>query len=166
MKKILFAVMAMVAIGFTACNNKTQQGEATDSTEVAINVDDEANATISALTEQIEAKDATKLQEVLASIKEKIAEFIKTNPDAAKEYVAKVQGFLKENADKIKAFAGENAAVASAVAAITDVEPDAVVSGLLEQVGDAATDAKDAAKEKAAGAIDGAADAAKKGLGL
>jgi hypothetical protein len=103
-----------------------------------------------------------------------------------------VQGFLKENADKIKAFAGENAAVASAVAAITDVEPDAVVSGLLEQVGDAATDAKDAAvdavnekvdeakqaaedkanevkdaaKEKAAGAIDGAADAAKKGLGL
>ena len=88
MKKFLFGVMAMVAIGFTACNNKAQQGEATDSTEVTINVDDEANATISALTEQIEAKDATKLQEVLASIKDKIAEFIKTNPDAAKEYVA------------------------------------------------------------------------------
>ena len=65
MKKILFVVMAMVAIGFTACNNKAQQGEATDSTEVAINVDDEANATIAALTEQIEAKDASKLQEVM-----------------------------------------------------------------------------------------------------
>ena len=192
MKKILFAVMAMVAIGFTACNNKTQQGEATDSTEVAINVDDEANATIAALTEQIEAKDANKLQEALAAVKEKIAELIKANPETAKEYVAKVQGFLKENADKIKAFAGDNATIGAAVAAITDVEPEAVVSGLLEQVGDAATDAKDAAvdavnekvdeakqaaedkanevkdaaKEKAAGAIDGAADAAKKGLGL
>ena len=76
MKKFLFGVMAMVAIGFTACNNKAQQGEATDSTEVTINVDDEANATISALTEQIEAKDATKLQEVLASIKDKIAELL------------------------------------------------------------------------------------------
>ena len=63
MKKILFAVMAMVAIGFTSCGNKAQQGEATDGTEVAINVEDEANATISALTEQIEAKDATKLQD-------------------------------------------------------------------------------------------------------
>ena len=92
MKKILFVVMAMVAIGFTACNNKAQQGEATDSTEVAIN---EANATIAALTEQIEAKDASKLQEVLATVKEKIAELIKTNPETAKEYVAKVQGFLK-----------------------------------------------------------------------
>jgi hypothetical protein len=192
MKKILFAVMAMVAIGFTSCGNKAQQGEATDGTEVAINVEDEANATISALTEQIEAKDATKLQEVLASIKEKITEFIKTNPDAAKEYVAKVQSFLKENADKIKAFAGENAAIASAVSAITDVEPEAVVNGFLEQVGNAATDAKDAAvdavnekvdeakqaaedkanevkdaaKKQANDAVDNAANAAKKGLGL
>ncbi|MBP3286144.1 MAG: hypothetical protein J6M15_04305, partial [Prevotella sp.] len=117
---------------------------------------------------------------------------IKTNPEAAKQYVARVQTFLKENADKVKAVVGENAAVAAAVSAITDVEPDKVVSGLLEQVGDAATETKDAAvdaanqkvdeakqaatdkanevkdaaKEKAAGAIDDAANAAKKGLGL
>ena len=69
MKKILLAVMAVAAIGFTSCNNKTQQGEATDSTEVVINVDEEANATIAALTEQIEAKDANKFQEVLATVK-------------------------------------------------------------------------------------------------
>ena len=192
MKKILLAVMAVAAISFTSCGNKTQQAEATDSTEVAINVDDEANASIAALTEQLEAKDANKFQEALAAVKEKIAELIKTNPEVAKEYVAKVQNFLKENADKVKAVVGDNAAVAAAVSAITDVEPANVVNGLLEQVGDAATDAKDAAvdavnekvdeakqaaedkanevkdaaKQKANDAIDNAASDVKKGLGL
>lgn len=193
MKKILLAVMAVAAIGFTACGNKAQQGEATDSTAVEVNVaDEEADAAIAALTSNLETKDASKFQQALDAVKAKIAELIKTNPEAAKQYVAKVQTFLKENADKVKAVVGENAAVASAVSAITDVEPDKVVSGLLEQVGDAATEAKDAAvdaanqkvdeakqaatdkanevkdaaKEKAAGAIDNAANAAKKGLGL
>ena len=192
MKKILLAVMAVAAIGFTSCGNKTQQAEATDSTEVAINADDEANASIAALTEQLDAKDANKFQEALATVKEKIAELIKTNPEAAKEYVAKVQNFLKENADKVKAVVGDNAAVAAAVSAITDIEPANVVNGLLEKVGDAATDAKDAAvdaanekvdeakqaaedkanevkdaaKEKANEAVDAAADKAKKALGI
>ncbi len=193
MKKILLAVMAVAAIGFTACGNKAQQGEATDSTAVEVNVaDEEANAAIAALTSNLETKDASKFQQALDAVKAKIAELIKTNPEAAKQYVARVQTFLKENADKVKAVVGENAAVAAAVSAITDVEPDKVVSGLLEQVGDAATEAKDAAvdaanqkvdeakqaatdkanevkdaaKEKAAGAIDNAANAAKKGLGL
>jgi hypothetical protein len=185
--------MAVAAIGFTACGNKAQQGEATDSTAVEVNVaDEEADAAIAALTSNLETKDASKFQQALDAVKAKIAELIKTNPEAAKQYVARVQTFLKENADKVKAVVGENAAVAAAVSAITDVEPDKVVSGLLEQVGDAATEAKDAAvdaanqkvdeakqaatdkanevkdaaKEKAAGAIDNAANAAKKGLGL
>ena len=193
MKKILLAVMAVAAIGFTACGNKAQQGEATDSTAVEVNVaDEEADAAIAALTSNLETKDASKSQQALDTVKAKIAELIKTNPEAAKQYVARVQTFLKENADKVKAVVGENAAVAAAVSAITDVEPDKVVNGLLEQVGDAATEAKDAAvdaanqkvdeakqaatdkanevkdaaKEKAAGAIDNAANAAKKGLGL
>lgn len=193
MKKILLAVMAVAAIGFTACGNKAQQGEATDSTAVEVNVaDEEADAAIAALTSNLVTKDASKFQQALDTVKAKIAELIKTNPEAAKQYVARVQTFLKENADKVKAVVGENAAVAAAVSAITDVEPDKVVNGLLEQVGDAATEAKDAAvdaanqkvdeakqaatdkanevkdaaKEKAAGAIDNAANAAKKGLGL
>ena len=193
MKKILFAVMAMVAIGFSSCGNKAQQGEAVDSTAAAINTaDEEADAAIAMLSANLEANDASKFQQALDAVKEKIAEFIKTDPEAAKQYVAKVQGFLKENADKIKSVVGENATVAAAVAAITEVEPDAVVNGLLEKVGDAATGAKDAAvdaanekideakkaaedkanevkdaaKEKASGAIDDAANAAKKGLGL
>ena len=80
MKKVLFVVMAAMAIGFTACGNKTQApAEAPeDSVEAVVyNAEEEANATISQLTEQIEAKDATKLQEVLAAVQEKIKEILK-----------------------------------------------------------------------------------------
>ena len=115
MKKVLFAVMAMIAIGFTSCGNKTQsQTEGTD-TEVTINAEEEAAATIDALTEQIEAKDASKLQEVIESVKEKVVSFITSDPEAAKEYVQKVQDFLKDNAEKIKAFVGDNEAVNAAI---------------------------------------------------
>lgn len=193
MKKILLAVMAVAAIGFTSCGNKTAQGDAVDSTAAEVNIaDEEADAAIAALTANLEANDANKFQEVLATVKDKIAELVKANPEAAKQYVERVQSFLKENADKVKAVVGDNAAVAAAVAAITDVEPASVVNGLLEQVGDAATDAKDAAvdavnekvddakaaaedkanevkdaaKQKANDAIDNAASDVKKGLGL
>ena len=195
MKKILLAVMAVAAISFTSCGNKTQAvaEETVDSAAIVDSLANEAaDATIAALSEQIEANDANKLQEVIETIKVKVAELLKTNPEIAQEYVAKVQNFLKENADKVKAVIGDNAAAAAAIAAITDVEPQSVVNGLLESVGQAATDvkdaavdaanaqvdaakaaveekaneAKDAAKEKANEAIDNAADGAKKALGL
>ena len=78
----------------------------------------------------------------------------------AKEYVVKVQTFLKENADKVKALVGDNAAVAAALSAVTDIEPANVVNGLLEQVGDAATEAKDAAVDAANQKVEEAKQAA------
>ncbi len=196
MKKILFAVMAMVAIGLTSCGNKTQQGEAADNTEMAIDIDEVAKASIAALSEQLEAGDAGKLQQALEAVKTKIAELVKANPELAKEYVVKVQNFLKENAEKIKSVVGDNAAVNAAVSALTEVEPDNVVSNLMQTVGDAAKqqaeevkdaavnaakqqveeakdaakqkaeEAKEAAKQKASEAIDDAAAKAKSKLGL
>ena len=195
MKKILLAVMAVAAIGFTSCGNKTQQAnaEAVDSVAIVDSIaQGAAQETIDALSADLEANDASKLQATLESIKAKIAEIVKNNPEVAKEYVAKVQTFLKENADKVKALVGDNAAVAAALSAVTDIEPANVVNGLLEQVGDAATEAKDAAvdaanqkveeakqaaeekateakeaaKEKASEAIDNAAASAKSKLGL
>ena len=132
MKKIIFAVMAMCAIGFTSCGNKTQApAEAPAEEAVVFNAEDEAAATISALTEQIEAQDASKLQEVIATVQEKIKEIIGSNPEVAKEYVSKVQDFLKENAEKIKAFAGDNAALNAAISAITEAPAESVVNGLI-----------------------------------
>ena len=195
MKKIVLAVMAVAAIGFSAsCGNKTQPAEVeVDSTAI---VDSMATAAaqsdVDAISGLLDGGDATKLQEALAAVKEKIATLIKENPEVAKEYVAKVQDFLKENADKVKALVGDNAAVASAVEAVTSIEPDKVVSGFLNTVDSAATSAKDAAvdaanqkvdeakqavedkanevkdaaKQKANDAIDNAAKDVKKGLGL
>jgi len=197
MKKILLAVMAVAAIGFTSCGNKTQQADAETAAVDSVAIVDSiaqgaAQETIDALSADLEANDVSKLQATLESIKVKIAEIVKNNPEVAKEYVVKVQNFLKENADKVKALVGDNAAVAAALSAVTDIEPASVVNGLLEQVGDAATEAKDAAvdaanqkveeakqaaadkaneakeaaKEKANEAIDNAAASAKSKLGL
>ena len=151
MKKIVLAVMAVAAIVFTAsCGNKTQQAEAVDS--VAI-VDSLASAAaqgdIDAISGLLNGGDATKLQEALAAVKEKIASLIKENPEVAKEYVAKVQDFLKENTDKVKAVVGDNVAAATALSAITETSPADIVSGLLTAVGDAAEETKDAAVDAA-----------------
>ena len=194
MKKIVLAVMAVAAIGFTtSCGNKTQQAEAVDSVAIVDSLASvAADGTISALAGGLDGKAANKFQEALATVKEKIASLLKENPEVAKEYVAKVQTYLKENADKIKELAGENAASVSAVEAVTAIEPASVVSGVLNavdekanEVKDAAVDAanqkveegkqaiedkanevKDAAKQKANDAIDNAANDVKKGLGL
>ena len=93
----MFAVMAMMAIGFTACGNKAQTAEApADEVEAVVyNAEEEAAASINQLTEQIEAQDASKFQEVLTAIQEKIKDIIGSDPAVAKEYVTKIQDFLK-----------------------------------------------------------------------
>ena len=161
MKKIIFAVLAMIAIGFSACGNKTQQAEAIDTAAVLDSIASEvAQEDINAISALFESGDVAKLQEALATVKEKIASLIKENPELAKEYVIKVQDFLKENADKVKALAGDSEAAVAAVAAVTEVDPEAVVKGLLEQVGDAATEVKDAAVDAANQQVEDAKNAA------
>ena len=195
MKKVVFAVMAMMTIGFASCGNKTQASAEAEDSAAVINVEDEAAATINALTEQLEAKDATKFQEVLATVQEKIKSLIASNPDAAQTFVAQVQAFLKENAEKIKEFVGDNEAVTAAVASLTETSPESIVKSItelgesaqskadlaVEDVKDAANqavedtkaaadkaveDTKAAAKEKASKSIDDAASKAKSALGL
>ena len=127
---MMFVVMAALAIGFTSCGNKTQQpaAEVVEDTVQAVDVEAAFTEVTAQLSEQIEAKDANKLQEVLETVKTKIAEILKANPEAAKEYVQKVQDFLKENAEKIKEFAGENAAVEAAVNALTSAPAESILS--------------------------------------
>ncbi len=160
MKKIILAVMAVAAIGFTSCGNKTQQAEAVDS--VAI-IDSLAGAAaqgdIDAISALLNGGDATKLGEALAAVKEKIAKLIKENPEVAKEYVAKVQNFLSENSEKIQAVVGQNETVQVAVNALTEAEPDDIIKGFLTSVGDAATEVKDAAVDAANEQVDAAKQA-------
>jgi len=192
MKKMMFMVMAALAIGFTSCGNKAQQAPAD---EVAA----DSAATFDVETAIGEAKDASKLQQAIEAVQAKVKEILAQNPEAAKEYVQKVQDFLKENAEKIKEFAGDNAAVQAAVSAFTEAPAESIVDGLkstIQGTGDAiegaaqdaadatqetvegavedaknaannaAEAAKDAAKEAASDAVDAAADKAKKAMGL
>ena len=181
MKKVLFAVVAMIAIGFAACTNKAQAPAAEAE---GVDIEAAVSEITSALSEQIEAQDAGKFQEVLTAVQEKIKEFVGNNPEVAKEYVAKIQDFLKENAEKIKAFAGENETVNNIINGLTALPAEAVVSSLSSAVGaagdaiegaaedaaqaaeDKANEAVDAAKDAASEAVDNAADKAKDALGL
>ena len=163
MKKVLIAVVACMAMGFASCGNKTQAtAEATDSIVVdEQNVDEAVTAITSALTEQIEAKDANKFQEVLATVQEQVKEFLTTNPQLAAEYVTKVQEFLKANTEQIKAFAGDNAAVTAAVAAITTTPAETFVNTLSSAVG-GVEEAGQAAVDQTVDAANAAVESAKK----
>ena len=161
MKKILLAVMAVAAIGFTSCGNKTQQTETTDSTEVAINAEEEANAVIDNLKAFVAAGDADKLAAGLEQVKEMVGEFVLNDPDAAMTYITTVQNYLKDNADQVKAVVEKNAEAASAVAVFMETEPEAMVSAIVETVSNKAEDTKDAAAEAAEATKDAAVDAAK-----
>ena len=156
MKKILLAVMAVAAIGFTSCGNKTQQAEATDSTEVAINAEEEANAVIDNLKAFVAAGDAEKVSAALDQVKEMVSEFVLNDPDAAMTYVTTVQNYLKENAEQIKAVVEKNADAASAVAVFMETEPEVMVSAIVETVSNKAEATKDAAVDAAVAAVDAA----------
>ena len=108
MKKILLAVMAIAAIGFTSCGNKTQQAEATDSTEVAINPEEEANAVVDNLKAFVAAGDADQLAACLDKVKETVNKFAISDSVAAKAYAAAVQKYLIENAEQVKAIAQQH----------------------------------------------------------
>ena len=198
MKKLMFMVMAACAIGFASCGNKAQQAPADEvaaDSGAAFDVETAIGEATAQLAEQIEAKDANKLQETIEAIQTKVAEILKQNPDAAKEYVTKVQEYLKENAEAIKSFVGDNAAAQAAVNALTATPAETIVSGLMQAVdgvqaageaaGEAAQEAvdaavdnakqaaedkanevKQAAKDKANETVDAAANEAKKALGL
>ena len=166
MKKLMFVVMAAFAIGFTSCDSKKAQQAPADEvvadSTAAFDVETAINEATAQLSEQIEAKDANKLQQVIEAIQAKVAEILKQNPDAAKEYVTKVQDFLKENAEQIKSFVGENAAAQAAVNALTATPAETIVNGLMQAVDGvkaAGEDAADAAQEVVEGAVDNAKQA-------
>lgn len=175
MKKFFMMAMAVVAMTFASCGNKTEKPveEVIDSVAV---LTEEANAAaedaISQLSATLESKDASALQTALEAIKAKVAEFIAINPGIAKEYISKVQNFLKENADAVKAVVGTNATISGLVDGIAALPTESVealtgATDALKALGidasnfvkDAASDAVDAAADAVEGAKDAAADA-------
>ena len=192
MRKILLAVMAVAAIGFTSCNNKNAKTDvAIDSTSIVETASTAELAGIDAenltkdLAEKIAANNPEAVQSIIQQAKDKIAELLaQGDAEAAKAYQAKISAFLTENADKIKAVVGEkNETVNTLISAISAVPTEATeaVEGAVDAAKESAEqkvneakeeaqkkvdEAVDAQKKKAADAIDNAANDAKKKLGL
>ena len=167
MKKILLAVVAVVAIGFTSCGNKTEQGKPVDSVALVDSLAEEAiSETISALNSHIEAGDAEKLQETLESVKVVVEKMVKENPEMAKACIIKLQEYLKENAEKVKSVVGDNKAAQSAIDALISVDAQDGLAGLIGEMSNEAEQAKDdvekAAQEAAQEQVDEAKAAAQK----
>lgn len=161
MKKILFAMVAVAAICFTSCGNKTQQGEAVDSVALIDSLSEEAvQGTLDALTGVISAKDADKLVQVLADCKAKVLEFIKQNPELAKSYLAKVQNFLKENKDKISEFAAQSPSAQQALDALVSVDAESSLQNFISAIEGQAENVSDEAKAAAQEQLDNAKAAA------
>lgn len=164
MKKILFAAVAVAAICFTSCGNKTQQAdaEAVDSVAVIDSLSEEAaHASIDALSSVITAKDADKLKDVLENCKAKAVEFVKQNPELAKSYLTKVQNFLKENKDKITEFVSKSPAAQDAFNALISVDAENGLSNFISAIEEKAVEVKDDAEAAAKDAVQEQVDNAK-----
>lgn len=132
-------VMAVAAIGLTACSGNKANNES-NATEQVSNLAEEA---LNNLKKQVEAGDAGALQAALEKVQQVIADL---DPAVAAEYVQKVQDYLKANTEKIKEVAGDNVIVSTLVSTIVEAPAESVVSAAKEKIAAIGTAAKDAAE--------------------
>lgn len=171
MKKVFIMALAAAAMTLASCGGESKQANAeADSTSVetadslqgtaaeAATAASSADAEIAALTQQLDSKDASQVKTTLQTIKDKITELSKTDPEAAKTYVEQLQAWLKTNASKVKEAAGGDTTVGTVVDALTTTSSaklvegytkakDAVESAIGTTTGEAATKASETLKD-------------------
>lgn len=112
MRKVILSIMAVAAISFSSCGNKTENGADVDSTAneveaVADSVETaeaEVENVISDLVAGLESSDKATVETKVAEAQGKIAQLIEEGKlDQAKAYAEKIQNFIKENKDKLNA---------------------------------------------------------------
>lgn len=167
-KTILFA--AALALTLASCGNKTQNaGNATDSTEVAIDDEnlDEAPALSAetqskveelsvALTKAIDAKDSKAISETLTALQTTYKQLVESgNVEEAKSYGAAIKQLVSEKADGIKqAASGDVSAIEQLVNGVKNLPTSAeataedVKNAAASTATSAVNDAKDKANEK------------------
>ncbi len=167
MKKIFYAIVAVAAITFSACNGTAKGGEETDS----INADSvvaeapEANvdAIISSLSTAVADNDAEATQTFLQKAQAYIAKLQGEGKlEEAKVYIAKLQQFISENEEKITQLTAGNETLGNIVSAVKAIPVDVanVAEGAKDAVVGAANDAANAANDAANAAAQKATDAA------
>jgi hypothetical protein len=196
MKKIFYAIVAVAAITFSACNGTAKGGAETDSIaadSAAVAQVPEANvdAIIASLSTAVADNDAEATQTFLQKAQAYIAKLQEEGKlEEAKVYIAKLQQFISENEEKITQLTAGNETLNNIVSAVKALPVDAAalagdakdaVVGAANDAANAATNAandaanaaNDAAnkavesgKKEAGKAIDNAAGAAKNALGI
>ncbi len=167
MKKFFYAIVAVAAITFSACNGTAKGGEETDS----INADSvvaeapEANvdAIISSLSTAVADNDAEATQTFLQKAQAYIAKLQEEGKlEEAKVYIAKLQQFISENEEKITQLTAGNETLGNIVSAVKAIPVDVanVAEGAKDAVVGAANDAANAANDAANAAAQKATDAA------
>lgn len=175
MKKIYAIVAAVAALSFTACGNKTQNTAECDSTcneacicdpcecdpcqcgdECGKECCEQTEFCGKALTEAIEAKDATTFQQKVEEAKAFIAKLIKEGKtEEAAKYTEQLKQFIVENKAKIEEFTAGNATISNLVDNVTNLPTDVatLATSLGVQAKDAAVDAQQAVENAAANAV-------------
>ena len=152
MKKFLVMIMAVAAIVFVSCNNKSEK--ATEDAGASI------EAAVSDLQALIDGGDATALSAALEAVQDKAKEIAASvDAETAKSYLEKIKELVKTNADKIKALVN-NEAINNVVDGIANLDVDNTVTqfvdaakaagvGAAADAVEAGTEAVDAVKEGA-----------------
>ena len=189
MKKFFYAIVAVAAITFSACNGTAKGGAETDSIaadSAAVAQVPEANvdAIIASLSTAVADNDAEATQTFLQKAQAYIAKLQEEGKlEEAKVYIAKLQQFISENEEKITQLTAGNETLGNIVSAVKAIPVDVAnaatdaAEGAKNAVVGAANDAKNAAtdaannavesgKKEAGKAIDNAAGAAKNALGI
>ena len=139
MKKFFIMAMAVAAMSFTSCGNKTQNAAPADETEVSTTLE-AAKGVVDQLKEKIEAGDSQAIGEAVQTAVNKLAEMVaKGDTEAAKQYQEQIKSFVEENAEKIKEATGGDEAVSKLIDSFVNVPVKAE---------EAVEDAKEAAEEK------------------
>ena len=171
MKKIFYAIVAVAAITFSACNGTVKGEQNTDSiatdSVVAEVPEADADATITALAAALNDNNAEETQSLLQKAQDYIAKLqAEGKLEEAKAYIAKLQQFISENEEKIAEFTAGNETLGNIVSAVKAIPVDAaaVAEGAKDAVVGAANDAANAATDAANNAANAANDAANKAV--
>ena len=123
MKKLLIALMAVVAMTIVSCN-------------MGGNLSDDPKEMVSQLDENLKAGDGNKFVTMLGDVKVKAISLVKDNPGKAKEYLQAAQKFLADNKDKVAEVIGKisDSAIAQKAQSLIGELANQDVTKLLENI--------------------------------
>jgi len=175
MKKLIFMAVAIAAMTFASCGNKSNNVQAEADSTTVETLEESTLAFADSLTnlvnQSVEAKDGKQIEGVLAQLQAKYAELVQAGKlEEAKAYASKVQEFINEHADAIKSAVNGNTTISSLVDGIASLPTSAsataeeAAAAVKSDVMDIANSAKENAENAVKEAVDEQVDAAKEAV--